>query len=98
MKKPAKVPEPPRTLGEDDKTGIRAALEGLRQSPGFKSRGAQNAMIAIAARALGASGGGAMLSTHTECPSAPETSTVERVPFCACSSCPIYAMRWQLSR
>ena len=65
MKKPGKVPEPPRSLGEDDKTGIRAALEGLRQSPGFKSRGAQNAMIAIAARALGASGGGAVIEAPT---------------------------------
>ena len=26
MKKPGKTPEPPRTLGEDDKAGIRAAL------------------------------------------------------------------------
>ena len=65
MKKPGKTPDPPRTLGEDDKTGIRNALEGLRQSPGFKPRGAQNAMIAIAARALGTSGGGAVIEAPT---------------------------------
>ena len=65
MKKPGKLPEPPRALGEEDKAGIRAALDGLRQSPGFKPRGAQNAMIAIAARALGASGGGAVIEAPT---------------------------------
>lgn len=65
MKKPGKPAEPPRTLAEADKAAIRAALEGLRRSPGFKSRGAQNAMIAIAARALGASGGGAVIEAPT---------------------------------
>ncbi|HEU0153642.1 MAG TPA: ATP-dependent DNA helicase DinG [Arenimonas sp.] len=65
MKKPGKTPAPPRSLGEDDKAGIRAALEALRQSPGFRTRGAQNAMIAIAARALGTSGGGAVIEAPT---------------------------------
>ncbi len=65
MKKPGKAPEPPRSLSDEDRAGIRAALDGLRQSPGFKPRAAQNAMIAIAARALGATGGGAVIEAPT---------------------------------
>ena len=65
MKKPTKTVALPRVLVDEDKAGIRAALDGLRLSPGFKPRGAQNAMIAIAARALGATGGGAVIEAPT---------------------------------
>lgn len=55
----------PRTLTEADKAGIKRAFDALRATPGFKSRSSQSRMIAMVARALGTSRGGALIEAPT---------------------------------
>ena len=55
----------PRTLTDSDKAAVKRAFDALRATPGFKTRGSQNRMIAMVARALGTTGGGALVEAPT---------------------------------
>lgn len=54
-----------RTLTDADKAAIKRAFDALRASPGFKARASQNRMMAAVSRALGTSGGGAVIEAPT---------------------------------